>query len=80
MITTFNMNDEARAKLTDRGRLVLQKFDADTALKIRMPYSTPTEGGEIVTELWQLFEIFGPHFYMSADPVFVNNEISIVKR
>lgn len=72
---TYNVNDIARVKLTEKGYSVYNEYVADTHLMNKVDLNSVDKILE--TELWEIMVIFGNYFYVGSTPVFVDNEISI---
>lgn len=66
----FNINDEVRVRLTDRGRRLMREthkiFCGD-----RVPYTEPEEvDGWSTWQLWRLMQEFGAHMIMGQEVPF----------
>lgn len=71
-MTTVNINNIVRVKLTEKGERVYKDAIGLYGIPGRI------KGGVLETELWDIAAIFGCEFYMGADPMFENNEIILI--
>ena len=77
----FNINDEIKVKLTDKGRELLAKKIAEGNSIAKLPadfipscYQEDNEG-YIHPQLWEFMAIFGTHFFNGGPCYIENNEI-----
>lgn len=68
-MTTLNINDIVRVKLTEKGKRVY---------KDRTGSFDKSKGDILETELWDIAVTFSHEFYMGAEPMFENNEIILI--
>ncbi len=77
----FNINDEIKVKLTDKGQEILAKEIAEGNQVARLdPDFVPSdyqedEEGYIHPQLWDFMRIFGSHFFNGGPCYIENNEI-----
>lgn len=79
----FNINDYVKVKLTDYGKMLLEKqhFELYESLGVSpIPYTPPKkdENGYVKFQLWVLMSNFGSALMMSGDTPF-ETEIIICK-
>lgn len=61
----YNMNDMATVILTDEGNEIFKTYYPGwKSKKVEFP-------------LWGLFEVFGEHFHLGGEPLFVDNSITL---
>jgi hypothetical protein len=70
-MSRININARCSVKLTEYGVSVL------TAYFLTLECKPPLLGigNEYVTQLWDLFQVFGPEMYMGNRQIFENNEV-----
>ena len=68
----FNVNDEVKIKLTERGLEILEKED----LVSLFDHSKCDEDGWYKVQLWWLMSVFGKHIYLGCNVPF-ETEIEI---
>ncbi len=84
----MNINEEVLFILTAEGERIIRERDCRIneeckAKEFNMAYDwfkwheTLDEYGTRKEQLWQLFEMFGPHMSIGAPPFFEKNEIRI---
>ena len=80
---TINVNHRVRARLTEHGKNVLVNYYSSTGKteegeKYCNAVYPQWRAGLLETELWQLFEIFGPKLYLGCAIPFELNEIELL--
>jgi len=65
-----NINSSVEVELADLGKKLLKQK--------KFPMSHVNEENKITTELWDLMSIFGEHFRVGQNAIFVNNNIKIL--
>lgn len=78
----FNINDEIKVKLTDKGRAVYESYwtavlASSNGLKPPSLDKWTDEDGWISFQLWDAMTIFGPYCHNGGPNLFVNNTILI---
>lgn len=77
----FNINDEIKVKLTDKGKEILAKEIAEGNKVARLDPDfvlsdyQEDEEGYIHPQLWDFMRIFGSHFFNGGPCYIENNEI-----
>ena len=79
----INLNDKVKIKLTAHGiKTYIDYMNDINNGRVKNPIILPKEclptidkDGYTTLLMWQLFSIFGKHFYMAMDPVFMPLEI-----
>lgn len=71
MFETFNINQEIKVRLTERGRTIM-RLDWEeiySGVKTHYSYSEPPvdEDGYTTFQLWDAMKIFGQHFHMGLN-------------
>lgn len=75
----MNMNDRCRVTLTAVGAAQYNEWDVRTKHLNWGPKNLQT-GDVLVEQMWQLFQIFGPHIYLGMpEAPFVGNTIEVVE-
>ena len=82
----INLNQTIKFKLTTTGIKILEKHKKE--LFIRLKYISkeliddctfPLKDGYRTGTLWEVMSVFGQHFYIGCDNIFVNNIIEVKK-
>lgn len=71
----MNFNDRVEVTLTDRGRLVLYKYEIDAGAPVHSKYDMT--GSRLRMSLWELMHVFGPEMTMGSEPCFEQNELRL---
>jgi hypothetical protein len=76
----FNINDEIKVKLTDKGRAVYESYwmavlAGSNGLQPPSLNKWTDENGWTSFQLWDAMTIFGPHCYNGGPLMFENNTI-----
>lgn len=71
----ISMNSTCRVRLTGVGTRVYERYFE----RLNLPVE-PLENDSVVTELWDLFNIFGESIYQGCEILFERNEIEVLKR
>jgi hypothetical protein len=73
-----NLNDQVRVKLSDKGRQILR----DNHAAMNIPFSLTIredENGYYHTQLWCLFQDFGPHIKIGMGQPFMEIEFDVAE-
>lgn len=82
----YNINNNIKVKLTERGKAILEHEVADTINILKnlnfsddyFPYPEDTNG-YTEFQLWNFMRIFGNYFYIGCPPIIEKNEIIFIE-
>ena len=74
--SVFNVNEQVRVRLTERGRRILRDHDEEWGPPVRR--HRPDKENRYTFQLHEAMNIFGPHFVMGLDPPFEGCSMEIL--
>jgi hypothetical protein len=75
----INLNATVSITLTEHGAAVLNNWNQDPAVPSIYWSKTRTAGEVLVTQLWEVMQVFGPSTCLGMPgPHFENNEITLI--
>ena len=73
-MTTYNVNEYIRVRLTRVGREIWESRNEDSPLRLRDLGPKPDEEGWLEAQAWEVMRVFGPHFHLAAEAPFIEYE------